>query len=344
MSKMAPAEERLSHAFDAASRWPAELRSLTPRAAALMGARLGESPPVVWPHHLSAARQGMLAGHGATLAAWIAVRQAAAATPLVVGIAGGQGSGKSTLAGLSAALLEREYGRRVAVLSLDDLYLPRAERARLAEKVHPLFRTRGVPGTHDPEFGGQLLDRLTGRVPESSEVALPRFDKATDDRRAPADWTAVMAPVDVVLFEGWCVGATPQPDADLAEPINALEREEDPDGRWRRAVNAALARGYADLFARLDALVMLRLPDFEAALQFREAQEAELRHTSGSGSRAMDPAAVVRFVAHYERLTRHMLRDMPGDADLVLALDAGHAVTDVATGNAGRRFSKHSAH
>ena len=79
-------------------------------------------------------------------------------------------------------------------------------------------------------------------------MALPRFDKATDDRKPAEAWPVVAAPVDVVLFEGWCVGARPDPDpARLAQPINALEAEADPDGVWRRRIEAALAGPYQGL-------------------------------------------------------------------------------------------------
>jgi D-glycerate 3-kinase len=141
----------------------------------------------------------------------------------VVGICGPQGSGKSTTVRVVAALLEAR-GLRVATLSLDDLYLPRSDREALARDVHPLLRTRGVPGTHDVALGLAALDSLA----DAGETALPRFDKATDDRAPRPTWPVVAGPVDVVLFEGWCVGARPEPAArPCAAPINALERERD---------------------------------------------------------------------------------------------------------------------
>jgi D-glycerate 3-kinase len=155
---------------------------------------------------------------------------------------------------------------------------------------------------------------------------LPRFDKASDDR-APVDaWPVVAGPVDVVLFEGWCVGARPEPAEALAAPLNALERERDPDGVWRFYVNAALAGPYRALFARLDLLVLLTAPDFETVLAWRREQEAKLRGRlaeSGQGAgAAMSDDEVAVFVQHYERLTRHITREMPARADLVVALDA----------------------
>ena len=236
-------------------------------------------------------------------------------SPLILGLCGSQGSGKSTLAAALRAGLERE-GRRVAILSLDDLYLGGAERARLARDMHPLFRTRGVPGTHDVARGMALLDAVRAGEP----VELPRFDKARDE---PFDGTeTVVPPLDLLIFEGWCVGARPQAEEALVQPVNALERDEDGDGRWRRHVNGQLAGPYAGMFARLDRLVLLAAPDFSVVRQWRGQQEEELR-IGGGGDKVMDEAALDRFVQHYERLTRHILAEMPSRADLVLSLDCG---------------------
>jgi len=238
----------------------------------------------------------------------------------VVGICGPQGSGKSTTARVVAALLEAR-GLKVAVLSLDDLYLPRADREVLARDVHPLLRTRGAPGTHDIALGLAVLDGLAGE----GETRLPRFDKASDDRAPVETWPRVTGPADVVLFEGWCVGARPEPPEALAAPVNLLERERDPDGVWRAHANAALAGPYRALFSRLDMLVLFTAPDFETVLAWRREQEAKLRRrlaeTGQASAHAMDDDQVAVFVQHYERLTRHILREMPARADLVVALD-----------------------
>ncbi|CAN7508235.1 kinase [Caulobacter sp. LjRoot300] len=236
----------------------------------------------------------------------------------VVGICGPQGSGKTTTVRVVAALLAAR-GLTVATLSLDDLYLPRADREALAREVHPLLRTRGVPGTHDVALGLAVLDGLAGE----GETALPRFDKAADDRAPAEAWPVVAGPVDIVLFEGWCVGARPEPAKALAVPINALERERDPDGAWRAYVNAALAGPYRALFARPDLLVLFTAPDFETVLAWRREQEAKLRErlaATGQGG-AMSDDEVAVFVQHYERLTRHIAREMPARADIVVALD-----------------------
>lgn len=248
-----------------------------------------------------------------------------AACPLVLGLCGAQGSGKSTAAAAAARVLERQ-GRRVAVLSLDDLYLPRSKRENLAAH-HPLLRLRGVPGTHDVELGVAVLRALG----ETGRVRLPRFDKSIDDLRPRAEWPEVASPVDVVLFEGWCVGARPQAAADLARPVNALEREEDPDGRWRAFANARLAGDYQGLFARIDVLALLAAPGFSVVAGWRREQEASLRREiAGRGGvleATMSDAQIKRFVQTYERLTEHILAEMPGRAELVVRLDSARGVT-----------------
>jgi len=233
--------------------------------------------------------------------------------PLIVGVNGAQGSGKSTLCKFLEVLLV-EHNQRGVTVSLDDLYLTRAERLEAAEDHHPLFATRGVPGTHDVGLGETIFDALQARRP----VALPRFDKAIDDRAPEGE--LVQAPVDVLLFEGWCVGAVPQPAAALREPVNRLEAEEDPDGIWRREVNRRLATDYAELFARIDLLVMLKVPDFDAVRRNRALQEDKLRARNPDAPGLMDAAALKRFLDQDERLTLHMFEEMPGRADILIEI------------------------
>ena len=247
---------------------------------------------------------------------------------LVLGLNGAQGTGKSTLARLIQRLLERVHGMRVAIISLDDIYLTGAERLQRAEAIHPLLATRGVPGTHDVGLGIRILRGLR----EGKPVALPRFDKAKDERLPVAEWPRWDGPCDVVIFEGWCVGARPQRGDELQQPINGLERIEDPTGDWRWYVNRELGRDYQALFAELDLLVMLRPPDFERVYAWREEQEARLR-AAGGGPEVMAPTAVRRFVMHFERLTRFMWEEMPGRADALVYLGDDHLPVEVDLGD-----------
>lgn len=254
--------------------------------------------------------------------------------PIVVGVCGTQASGKTTLSAFLKLLLT-EAGLKAETLALDDLYLSRPARQALAAQAHPLFITRGPPGTHDVPLGHAVLDVLTGARPADGQ-RMPRFDKAADTLAPTETWPALEGAVDVVLFEGWCVGARPQAEAALAEPVNELERQRDPDGAWRRYANQRLATDYAALYARLDVLLMLEAPDFAAVFDWRCLQEQKLgdklRAEGGltQGRKLMTPDDLRLFLAHYQRLTEWILDEMPGRADILVTLERNHAVKDVA--------------
>ena len=250
--------------------------------------------------------------------------------PLVIGFNGAQGAGKSTLCQLLQIVLETGFDQRVATLSIDDLYLPRADRKELAQRIHPLLSTRGVPGTHDVEFGLQLLDSLRQLQPKQT-LQVPVFDKAIDDRLPSDEWRQVAGPFDLVLFEGWCVGAIPQPEDVLLEPINSLERDEDPDRVWRSYVNQQLQEGYSRLFAELDYLIMLKVPGMQSVHSWRTQQEQKLAADTAQqkNHKIMDANGLRRFIMHYERLTQSTLIEMPGRANLVLNLNSEHQIDAV---------------
>lgn len=246
--------------------------------------------------------------------------------PLVVGINGAQGTGKSTLSKVLALALKHHHHCRSAILSIDDLYHTKSERRQLAKMVHPLLATRGVPGTHDVAMGRHLLDQLKNK----QAVSLPVFDKAIDDRAPVDQWVSHPQAVDVILFEGWCVGAVAQHESALARPVNHLEKDEDIDALWRKYANDQLNVAYAGLFKRIDRLVMLKAPDFECVQEWRSTQEDKLRlitDPARSNHALMSQEQLERFIMHYERITRWMLEEMPERSDCVIELNTEHLVT-----------------
>ncbi len=249
--------------------------------------------------------------------------------PLVLGINGCQGSGKSTLAGLIAHLLGSGQGWNVAIVSIDDLYLTRSERSALAAEVHPLLATRGVPGTHDFRLGQTLLDTLIQQA-RGDCTALPRFDKASDDRLPASQWPEVCDAVDLIVLEGWCVGSKPQSPEALRDPVNELEALEDTNGRWRQFVNQSLYN-YQPLFARLDKLLLLKAPDFDCVFRWRVLQEEKLaakqQGAGSSGTALMSETQIARFIQHYQRLTQANIAQLPDSADVVFHLNQHHEIS-----------------
>ena len=260
----------------------------------------------------------------------LAQRAKAAHTAPLVGFSGCQGSGKSTLVALVAKVMREVHGVSTVVLSLDDFYLTKAARAALEESIHPLFATRGVPGTHDLALLNETIAALR-QPPPGGAVPVPAFDKALDDRTEMVHWRQVSAPVQLILLEGWCVGLSPQQDRELEAPINPREAEQDPSMIWRGEVNRQLATEYADLFGKLDALLLLQAPSFDAVFDWRWQQEQRLSQQfqqdhPDKPDPTMSRSEVAEFILHYQRLTEHGLRTLPDRADFVWELATDRSV------------------
>jgi len=279
-------------------------------------------------HQLPPAYLGRAQQWFAPLAEALAEHQLGASRPVLVAVNGCQGSGKTTVCDYLRAALEADYGLAVVSLSLDDFYLTRAQRQDLAQTVHPLLATRGVPGTHDMTLLNHTLDALLDPA-ATGPVAIPRFDKAVDNRRPVDEWDRISGRVDLVLLEGWCMGARRQSTAQLAEPVNALERDRDPHGHWRTYVNGVLAREFEPLYQRVDEWVMLCAPSFNSVYHWRLEQEQKLAASSAVGEldQIMDAAQISQFIQHYERLTRHCLEHLHEQVHHLYTLDEQRQVT-----------------
>lgn len=254
--------------------------------------------------------------------------------PPVVGIHGGQGSGKSTLSLALQEIYKKAFGWNTVIVSIDDLYLTHAERQALGQDIHPLLVTRGVPGTHNAQLGMSLFAQLQA-LKSGEQCQIPAFDKASDDRLSESQWHIVEGPVDLILFEGWCVGCQPVDPELLIPPANELEANEDADGQWRGWVNEQLANTYSDWFAMIDYLIMLKVPDMAAVQRWRSEQEKGNRsNAQGSTDRSLDEAGIARFIQHYERLTKQALTTLPEIANLILEINPAHRVSAIQPGKA----------
>ncbi|WP_299580264.1 phosphoribulokinase [uncultured Microbulbifer sp.] len=296
--------------------WPGEI---TGRSRRLAEGRLRSMiEDFIQQHRLPAEFYRDIEAYYLPLAIWLAESHQTNNT-LVVGISGGQGTGKSTLAEFIGQALV-QLGFNCCTFSLDDIYLTQSQRRQLSHEIHPLLRTRGVPGTHDVPLGMETLAALC-KSNEQSRIPLPRFDKSKDERVPKDLWPVHKGRVDIVLLEGWCLGA--RPSATPLQPINSLEGSEDASGVWREFINRQLEGPYRELFNWIDTMVMLRAPGMEAIFMWRKLQEKKLRDRTGAG---MQDVELDRFIEHYERITRNLMLDMPTWADCVLFLGEDHRV------------------
>ena len=239
----------------------------------------------------------------------------------IIGLTGGQGAGKSTITKIIKLVLNYKYNLKVVYFSIDDFYKTSKERKKLSKIIHKLFQTRGVPGTHDIKLLKKIFFDLTKK--NFKPVTIPSFDKSKDNRAPKKKWKKVYRKPQVIIFEGWCVGARPQKKKDLIRPINVLEKKEDPKLIWRKAVNNKLKYEYKKIFDKIDRLIFLKVPNFECVYKWRLLQEKKLQLTS-QGKKIMSDIQVREFIMYYQRITIQMLKDLTTRAYSVLYLDKKH--------------------
>ncbi len=248
----------------------------------------------------------------------------------IIGINGCQGSGKSTLADYLCTVVAEKYHLATVALSLDDFYLTKAERIELARKIHPLLAQRGVPGTHDVNLAIDTISSLAS----GNKALITRFDKSMDDRVPEANSETITGHIGLIVIEGWCFGAKPQAPNSLIEPVNHLERLEDPDGVYRDYVNTALATQYPQLFELVDSTAMLRAPSFKTVFEWRLEQEQKLieklrsTKTDPASVSTMSDQEIRRFIQNFQRITEHCLEEMPTRVDHLFQLNVARQIVD----------------
>ena len=239
----------------------------------------------------------------------------------IIGLSGGQGAGKSTITSILKLIFKKKYGLNLCVFSIDDFYKTKSERIRMSKKIHPLFVTRGVPGTHDIK----LLDKVIRKLKKKkfNSVLIPKFDKSKDDRFKKTKWQKIKKKPHIIIIEGWCVGAIQQKKSELLRPINTIEKKFDKRLIWRNKVNNLLKNEYKKLFNKIDKLVYLKVPDFNHIFKWRLLQEQKLKLTSKS-KKTMSKTQIKEFIMFYERITKHMMKNFSKISDLTVFLDKNH--------------------
>ena len=239
----------------------------------------------------------------------------------IIGLSGGQGSGKSTITRILKFILKKKYGLNLCVFSIDDFYKTKSERKKMSEKDHPLFLTRGVPGTHDIQLLNNILKKFKKK--KFKNLLIPKFDKSIDDRSKKFKWQKIKKRPDIVILEGWCVGATHQKESDLKKPLNSIEKKFDRKLIWRRKVNYYLKNQYKKIFNKIDKLVYLKAPNFSYIYKWRLLQEQKMKLTL-KNKKTMSKQQVKEFIMYYERITKHMIKNFYKISDMTIFLDKYH--------------------
>ena len=249
--------------------------------------------------------------------------------PYIVGLGGGQGTGKTTISSIITIILRKYFKLNVFKISIDDFYKTRKQRLSLSKKIHPFLMTRGVPGTHDVNIMLNFFKKTKSKNFRS--LKLPRFNKATDERCNKNFWYSVRKKPDVVIFEGWCVGARAEKNNTLKKPVNSLEKKDDIKLIWRKFVNQQLKLKYKKLYGQLDCLLFLKTNNFSLLQRWRLKQENKLRLTK-KGSRnnkIMSKKDVINFMQTYQRVTQNMMKYAPKYSSIILKLNGNHQIKSV---------------
>ena len=244
--------------------------------------------------------------------------------PYFVGLAGGQGTGKTTISSLIKIILIKYFKLKVFRISIDDFYKTRKERINLSKRVHPMLLTRGVPGTHDINMVLDFFKKTKSK--KFKRLKLPTFNKAIDDRFNKKKWYDLKKRPDVIIFEGWCVGAKSEKNDTLNKTINSLEKAKDQKRIWRKYVNHQLKSKYKKLYLQLNCLVYLKAKNFNLLQKWRLKQERKLWITSKVKSKIMSKGDVLNFMQTYQRITQNMFRSMPKYASVIFNLNSNHQI------------------
>ncbi|KZL81157.1 d-glycerate 3-kinase [Colletotrichum incanum] len=242
--------------------------------------------------------------------------------PFMIGLNGVQGVGKTTLVKALAETLTK-LGHTTLVFSIDDLYLKHEDQVALA-RSHPdnlLVQQRGEPGTHDMQLAQTFFNSITSGTP----TKVPSYDKAAfsgqGDRLPESQWVEVNSPghpkVQVVIFEGWCVGfralSESEVEAKWKAPSRTLQQHK---LEHLLLVNERL-KSYDTMTDLLDVFIHIDAEDTQYVYDWRLQQEAALRQARGTG---MTDEQVVKFVDGYypayelfsDNVRRGILPNSPG--------------------------------
>ena len=250
-------------------------------------------------------------------------------TPYLIGLAGGQGTGKTTISSILKIILTKYFKLNVFKISIDDLYKTRKDRMSLSKKIHPMLLTRGVPGTHDINIMIKFFENLKNK--KFKKLKLPKFDKSIDDRRSKKFWYTINNRPDVIILEGWCVGAKSENNKSLKRNVNSLEKTNDKMMIWRKFVNNNLKNSYKNLFSQINCLIYLKAKNFKLLQQWRLKQEKKLliKSKQKKNSKIMNKAAVINFMQTYQRITQNMFKYAPKYSSIILNLNSNHQINSV---------------
>ncbi len=239
-------------------------------------------------------------------------------------ISGSQGVGKTTYLKLIEIVGLKFFKKKVLNLSIDDFYLDKNERINLAAKIHPLLKTRGVPGTHDIKKLKSIIQQFQN---SQYPISTPLFNKLTDRKKKILK---KHNKCDLLILEGWCAGCPRIPLNYLYKDINSIEKKYDKHKKWRKYYNNKLKTTYADVFNLFDYKIFFKSSSFSNVLSWRIKQEKnQIKISKNKKNQGMSESEIKVFIKHYEKITKYMLKSMPLKANLIIGIDQSHKIINI---------------
>ena len=237
-------------------------------------------------------------------------------------ISGSQGVGKSTLSQLLKYTIQKFYNKRVMLLSIDDYYLSKKKRIELSKKIHPLLITRGVPGTHNIK---KLHEHVIKFNNQQFPIITPVFDKLKDDIIKKRK---IVNKAQILILEGWCCGALPIEVNYLKKNLNLLESNLDKNFIWRKFYNSKLGNEYQKVFNLFKKKIYIQPPSFKYIIKWRQAQEMH-NISKSPNNKVMNRYQLKKFIEHYEKITKWMIKTMPSKANILIKVDINQKIKKI---------------
>jgi len=185
----------------------------------------------------------------------------------LIGISALPGTGKTTLGKwLEAISLKLNF--KIAVISIDDFYLP-SEEMKLAIENNPWNVSRGFPGSHSVNL---MYEKLLNWK-KNGELNVPVFDKSLRNGLGDRSHWRSDKP-DLLIIEGWFLGIEPLSSEINFQYLNSSELSPH-ESSYRSNIQDNLIK-YLDIWSLIDKIWHFKPLKFEYMNAWKTSQEEEM--------------------------------------------------------------------
>ncbi len=185
----------------------------------------------------------------------------------IIGISALPGTGKTTL-GKWLEAMSQELNFKIAVISIDDFYLP-SDEMKLAIMNNPWNVSRGFPGSHSVKLMHEKL--LNWKI--NGDLNVPVFDKSLRNGLGDRSHWRADNP-DVLIIEGWFLGIKPLSCDVNYQDIN-LEELSSHESSYRCNIQNNL-KEYANVWDLINHIWHFKPLKFEYMNMWKRNQEKEM--------------------------------------------------------------------